>query len=69
MHNYIPLDNNENVTGWISSGVFPENIKRFDFNLKPTIPHLANGSVSVKFNISVLVQQNSILFYFILMLY
>ena len=59
MLNSLTPDNNIEVTNWISSGISPEKIKPFDPSLTLIIFSLGNGKVSIKFNNSVLVQQNS----------
>ena len=67
----LTLDNNTKVTNWILTRVSPEKIKPFVTNLEPTMPNLVNGRVILKFNNSVLVQENSSSLYsnFILNLY
>ena len=45
MLNLLTLDNNKNVTNWISTGVSTEKFKLFDTNFAPTLTNLANGRV------------------------
>ena len=52
----IILGSNEKVTNWVSRGISSEKIKPFDTGLETT-SNLADGSVILKFNNSVLVQK------------
>ena len=54
----LVLDSNEKVTTWISTGISSEKIKPFHTNLEPTMSNLANGTVNLKFNNSVLVRKS-----------
>ena len=58
----LTLGNNKKVTNWISTKVSPEQIKLVDTNLEPTMSHLTNVLVILKFNNSVLVQKTSSLY-------
>ena len=58
----LTLGNNKKVTNWISTKVSPEQIKPVDTNLEPTMSHLTNVLVILKFNNSVLVQKTSSLY-------
>ena len=55
----LTLDNNKNVTNWISTRISSEKIKTFDTNLEPNMSNLADSRVVLKFNNSVLVQKIS----------
>ena len=57
--NLQTLDSNKEATNWISTGISLGKIRPFDLTLAPTMPNVANGRVSLKFNNSVLVQQSS----------
>ena len=45
----LALDNNKEVTNWISTRISSEKIKPFDTNLEPTTSNLGNGRVTSKF--------------------
>ena len=57
MVNSIAFD--KTLTNWISTGASFGKIKLFDTNFAATMTNLANGTVSLKFNNSALVQKNS----------
>ena len=54
----LVLDRNKKVTTWISTGISSEKTRPFDTNLQPTMSYLANGTVNLKFNSSILVQRS-----------
>ena len=51
------------VINWILTGISSEKIKPFDTGLQSTMPNLADGSVKLKSNNSVLVQESLSLLY------
>ena len=65
------FDSNKKVTNWISTGILSGKMKSFDTNLELTMSNLTNGTVTLKFNNSVLVQKHFSTLYsnFILNLY
>ena len=54
---------NRKVINWILTGISSEKIKPFDTGLQSTMPNLADGSVKLKSNNSVLVQESPSLLY------
>ena len=54
---------NRKVINWILTGISFEKIKPFDTGLQSTMPNLADGSVKLKSNNSVLVQESLSLLY------
>ena len=63
MYSLLTLDSNENITNWISIGISPKKFKPFGSSVAWTMSCLANREVSIKFNNSILVQQNYCSFY------
>ena len=55
----LMLDRNKKITYWISTGILSENIKPFDTKLGLNMYNLANGTVIIKFNNSVIVENSS----------
>ena len=58
MISLLTLDNNKNISSWISTAISPEKVKLFDTNLELTMSNLANSRVILKFNNSVWVEKS-----------
>ena len=55
MFSSLILDSNGKVTNWISTRILSERSKQLETGLELTMSNLANGTVNLKFNNSVLV--------------